>query len=102
MKKKIVFFTGAGVSKESGINTFRDTDGLWEGHSVMEVATMDGWKRDKQKVLDFYNARKNQLDTVEPNAAHIAIGNLEKNISPQTLTPIQNWMENLNSWVSKS
>lgn len=90
MKKKIVFFTGAGVSKESGINTFRDTDGLWEGHSVMEVATMQGWRTNKQKVLDFYNARKNQLNTVEPNVAHIAIAELEKNPEFEVIVITQN------------
>jgi NAD-dependent deacetylase len=75
---KIVFLTGAGVSRESGIKTFRDSDGLWEGHSVMEVASIDGWKKDREKVLNFYNERRNQLDTVEPNDAHKLIAELEK------------------------
>jgi NAD-dependent deacetylase len=76
---KIVFLTGAGVSRESGIKTFRDSDGLWEGHSVMEVASMEGWKKDKEKVLNFYNERRQQLDTVEPNLAHKLIAELEQN-----------------------
>ena len=76
---KIVFLTGAGVSRESGIKTFRDSDGLWEGHNVMEVASIDGWKKDKEKVLNFYNERHQQLDTVEPNLAHKLIAELEQN-----------------------
>lgn len=75
---KIVFLTGAGVSRESGIKTFRDHDGLWEGHSVDEVASIQGWRKDKEKVLKFYNERRAQLDTVEPNEAHKLIVELEK------------------------
>ena len=78
MKKKIVFLTGAGIDKESGINTFRDVGGTWEGYEVNEVASIEGWKKDRSKVLDFYNQRKNQLNTVEPNLAHKLIGDLEK------------------------
>lgn len=78
MKKKIVFLTGAGIDKESGINTFRDTGGTWEGHDVTEVASIEGWKKDRGKILDFYNQRKDQLNTVEPNLAHKLIGDLEK------------------------
>jgi NAD-dependent deacetylase len=75
---KIVFFTGAGVSRESGIQTFRDSDGLWEGYDVMEVASTQGWQKDRSKVLKFYNERRGQLDTVEPNLAHKLIAELEK------------------------
>ena len=75
---KIVFLTGAGVSRESGIKTFRDEDGLWEGYSVDEVASIQGWRKDREKVLNFYNERRRQLDTVEPNDAHKLIALLEK------------------------
>jgi len=77
-RKKIVFFTGAGVSAESGVKTFRDHDGLWEGHSVMEVASTRGWSSDKGKVLKFYNERRRQLNEVVPNEGHKIIAELEK------------------------
>jgi len=77
-KKKIVVLTGAGISAESGIKTFRDADGLWEGHDVMEVASPAGWNKNRELVLDFYNQRRSQLNTVEPNAAHKALVELEK------------------------
>jgi len=70
MKKHIVILTGAGISAESGIKTFRDADGLWEGHDVMEVATPEGFERNPELVLDFYNQRRKQLNDVEPNQAH--------------------------------
>ena len=76
---KIAVLTGAGVSAESGIKTFRDSDGLWEGHDVMEVASPEGFERNPFLVLDFYNQRRRQLLTVQPNAAHIALAELEKN-----------------------
>lgn len=76
---KIAVLTGAGVSAESGIKTFRDSDGLWEGHDVMEVASPEGFSRNPAVVLDFYNQRRRQLLTVQPNAAHIALAELEKN-----------------------
>ena len=76
--KKIVVLTGAGVSAESGIKTFRDADGLWEGHDVMEVATPQGWDRNQELVLDFYNKRRRQLKTIHPNAAHLALKKLEE------------------------
>ena len=76
--KKIVIFTGAGVSKESGIDTFRDAkDGLWENFKIDEVATPEGWRKDRSKVLDFYNARRRQLPDVHPNDAHTALVTLE-------------------------
>lgn len=75
---KITVLTGAGVSAESGIKTFRDSDGLWEGHDVMQVASPEGFARNPELVLDFYNQRRRQLLTVEPNAAHKALADLEK------------------------
>lgn len=75
--KKIVVLTGAGMSAESGINTFRDANGLWEGHDIMEVASPLGWQKNKEKVLDFYNKRRAQLLTVFPNEAHKALVALE-------------------------
>jgi NAD-dependent deacetylase len=78
MKKKIVVLTGAGISAESGIATFRDSNGLWEGHDVMEVASPEGWRRNPALVLDFYNQRRKQAQTVEPNAAHYGLAKLEE------------------------
>lgn len=75
---KIAVLTGAGVSAESGLKTFRDSDGLWEGHDVMEVASPEGFARNPALVLDFYNQRRRQLLTVQPNAAHFALAELEK------------------------
>lgn len=79
MKKRILIFSGSGVDKESGIETFRDSnDGLWNNYKIEDVATPDGWRRDKQKVIDFYNERRKQLKNVEPNLAHQIIAELEK------------------------
>ena len=79
MKKKIVVFTGAGVSRESGVLTFRDSvDGLWENHKIDDVCTPSGWKKDREKVLNFYNDRRRQLPTVEPNSAHTGLVKLEE------------------------
>lgn len=86
MKKKLVVFTGAGIDKESGIDTFRDTDGLWYEYKVEEVAHIDGWRKDKQKVLDFYNRRRAQLDEVEPNSAHKALAELEDKYDVHIIT----------------
>ena len=77
MKKNLVVLTGAGVSAESGVSTFRDSNGLWENHRVEDVASIEGWYRDPALVLDFYNARRTQLGTVKPNSAHYAIASLE-------------------------
>lgn len=77
MRKRLVVLSGAGVSAESGISTFRDSDGLWERHRVEDVAAIEGWYRDPSVVLDFYNARRAQLAEVKPNAAHYAIASLE-------------------------
>ena len=76
--KNIVILTGAGISAESGIKTFRDADGLWEGHDIMEVASPIGWERNKSLVLDFYNERRAQLLHVMPNEGHKALVLLEK------------------------
>lgn len=75
---KIAVLSGAGVSAESGIKTFRDSEGLWEGHDVMEVASPEGFNRNPELVLDFYNQRRKQLLTVQPNAAHRALAELEQ------------------------
>jgi len=75
--KKIVVLTGAGISAESGIKTFRETGGLWEEHDVMEVASPQGWKKNPTLVLNFYNDRRRQLQSVQPNAAHQALAELE-------------------------
>lgn len=77
-QKKVVVFTGAGMSADSGVSTFRDADGLWEQHRIEDVCTPEAWARNPQLVLDFYNARRAQLDTVEPNAGHWAVAELEQ------------------------
>ncbi len=77
-KKKLVVLTGAGISAESGLKTFRDSDGLWEGYDVTEVATPRGWRKDPQLVLDFYNMRRKDVAAANPNAAHIGLAALEK------------------------
>ena len=77
--KKILIFTGAGVSKESGIETFRDSkDSLWNNYKIEDVATIDAWRKNRSLVLDFYNQRRAQLKEVEPNLAHKIIADLEK------------------------
>lgn len=86
-KKKILIFTGAGVSAESGVATFRTgDDGLWYNHKVEDVATPDGWRRNREKVLNFYNMRRAQLKDVEPNLAHQIIYNLEKDFDITVVT----------------
>ncbi len=78
-KKKILIFSGAGVSAESGIKTFRDSlNGLWYNFDVKEVASIEGWRKDKSKVLDFYNKRRSEMKSVDPNKAHTTIADLEK------------------------
>lgn len=84
--KNIVILTGAGISAESGIQTFRGADGLWEGHDVMEVASPIGWEKNQQLVLDFYNQRRSQLLTVEPNLAHSALKLLEYKYNVSIIT----------------
>lgn len=84
--KRIVVLTGAGISAESGIKTFRDADGLWEGHDVMEVASPQGWHKNKELVLDFYNQRRRQLLGVQPNPAHKALVKLEDRFHVEIIT----------------
>ena len=84
--KRIVVLSGAGMSAESGINTFRDADGLWEGHDVMEVASPQGWHRNQELVLDFYNQRRKKLLEVKPNKAHELLASLEKSYQVNIVT----------------
>lgn len=84
--KKIVVLSGAGISAESGIKTFRDADGLWEGHDIMEVASPIGWNKNPTLVLDFYNKRRAQLLTVQPNKAHEILAELEKQFNVHIIT----------------
>lgn len=86
MKKKLVVLTGAGISAESGIKTFRDSDGLWEGHDVMEVASPEGWRNNPALVMDFYNKRRQQLKEVVPNAAHLILAELEQHFDVHIIT----------------
>ena len=86
MKKKLVILSGAGMSAESGIKTFRDAGGLWEGHDVMEVASPEGWCKNNALVLDFYNQRRKQLFEVEPNQGHIIAAELEKDFEVHIIT----------------
>lgn len=86
MKKKLVVLTGAGVSAESGIQTFRDADGLWEGHNVMDVATPEGWEKNPELVLDFYNQRRQQLREVQPNLGHRILAELEDDFEVHIIT----------------
>ena len=78
MKKKLVVLTGAGISAESGLKTFRDSDGLWEGYDIEDVATPRAWKRNPQLVLDFYNMRRKNVAEAQPNKAHIGLASLEE------------------------
>jgi NAD-dependent deacetylase len=84
--KHLVVLTGAGMSAESGIKTFRDADGLWEGHDVMEVASPEGFAKNPKLVLDFYNQRRRQLYEVEPNNAHKALAVLEQHYNVSIIT----------------
>lgn len=86
MKKKLVVLTGAGISAESGIKTFRDANGLWEGHNVMDVATPEAWHRNPELVLDFYNQRRKQLHEVQPNSGHLILANLENEFEVHIIT----------------
>ena len=86
MKKKLVVLTGAGISAESGIKTFRDSDGLWEGHNVMDVATPEGWYKNPALVLDFYNQRRQQLKEVQPNLGHQILAELENDFDVYIIT----------------
>lgn len=84
--KKLVVLTGAGMSAESGVKTFRDNDGLWENHRVEEVATFEAWERNPELVMEFYNQRRKQLFEVEPNAGHFALVRLEEKFDVQIIT----------------
>lgn len=86
MKKRLVVLTGAGISAESGIKTFRDSDGLWEGHNVQDVATPEGWNKNPALVLDFYNQRRKQLKDVEPNLGHLILAELENHFEVYIIT----------------
>lgn len=84
--KTLTLLTGAGMSAESGIATFRDANGLWEGHDVMEVATPDGFRRNPDLVLEFYNQRRRQLHTVKPNVGHTTLAQMEKDFGMNIVT----------------
>ncbi len=85
-KKKVVVLTGAGISAESGLRTFRDTGGLWEGVDMMEVASVEGWYANKERVIEFYNVRRKQAFEATPNTAHFALAELEKKYDVQIIT----------------
>jgi NAD-dependent deacetylase len=84
--KKIIVLTGAGISAESGLKTFRDDNGMWKNHRFEEVASPEAWKRDPELVLEFYNIRRKQLLGVQPNAAHLALAGLEKYFDVRIIT----------------
>ena len=84
--RKIVVLSGAGISAESGISTFRDADGLWRNHRIEEVASPIAWRNDMDMVLEFYNIRRKQLFEVEPNAGHQALVDLEKYFDVEFIT----------------
>lgn len=86
MKKKLVVLTGAGISAESGLKTFRDSDGLWNGYNIEDVATPHAWERNKQLVLDFYNMRRRDVLNAQPNAAHIGLAELQNNFNVHIIT----------------
>ncbi len=85
-KPKLVILTGAGISAESGIRTFRDSDGLWEGHDVYDVASPRGWAKDPELVLGFYNMRRRDAANAQPNAAHTGLAALEKDFDVDIIT----------------
>ena len=84
--KKIVFLTGAGISAESGISTFRDSNGLWENYNVEDVASIEGWDRNPELMIQFYNARRTELEKAQPNQAHILAAELEKHFKVTVVT----------------
>lgn len=86
LMKKIVVLTGAGISAESGLRTFRDSDGLWEGYKIEDVATPEAWARNPQLVQDFYNMRRKDVLAAKPNVAHIALVNLEEKFDVTIIT----------------
>jgi NAD-dependent deacetylase len=86
LKKKLVVLTGAGISAESGLQTFRDGDGIWENHRIEDVATPEAWQRDPRLVLEFYNMRRRSCVAAQPNAAHYALAALEKQFDVVIIT----------------
>ncbi|WP_020404774.1 SIR2 family NAD-dependent protein deacylase [Gracilimonas tropica] len=84
--KKIAVITGAGISAESGLATFRDSGGLWEGYDIGQVATPEAWRKDPQTVLEFYNLRRKQASEAQPNSAHLALAELEHHFDVQIIT----------------
>ena len=84
--EKITVLTGAGISAESGLKTFRDSDGLWENHRIEDVATPDAWSRDPELVLKFYNERRKQVNEAQPNKAHKLLSELESNYEVSIVT----------------
>jgi NAD-dependent deacetylase len=84
--KRVVVFTGSGVSAESGIKTFRDSDGLWENYNIEDVATPQAWSRNRSMVLEFYNLRRKQVLDAKPNAAHLALAKLESKFDVHIIT----------------
>lgn len=85
-KKRLVVLSGAGISAESGISTFRDSNGLWENYRIEDVASPEGFARDPELVLNFYNARRRQLGEVKPNAAHLILADLQQDFDVQIIT----------------
>jgi NAD-dependent deacetylase len=84
--KKLVILTGAGISAESGLKTFRDSDGLWEGYDITEVATPGGWKKNPALVLEFYNMRRQNIMAAQPNRAHAGLAELQRDFDVQIIT----------------
>lgn len=85
-KQKLIVLTGAGVSAESGISTFRDSNGLWENHDIRDVASPEGWRKNRALVLDFYNQRRKQARECVPNEAHLTLARLEQHFDVQIIT----------------
>jgi NAD-dependent deacetylase len=85
-KKKLILFSGAGISAESGLQTFRDADGLWEGHRVEDVATPRAWKKNPEQVLRFYNERRSRIREVQPNEAHLVTAHLQEKFDVTVIT----------------
>lgn len=85
-KKKLVVLSGAGISAESGLSTFRDSGGLWEGYEINKVATPEGWNRDPEQVLDFYNLRREEACSAKPNKAHFRFFELESDYDVEIIT----------------
>lgn len=85
-KKRLVVLSGAGISAESGLSTFRDAGGLWEGYDINEVATIEGWRRNPNQVLDFYNLRRDQACKAQPNKAHTELAKLQSLFDVQIIT----------------